>query len=428
MVDFIKCIYTKTDWIPRKGTGFTETYDTATGKTISYDSKDIPIKVKVKYRNGIIEITLSGSVHKFYNSKHHKKGAINYDSFTLKKFIEALNMICEFLGMDPAYLYIQNLEIGVNITLPVNQSRVIDRIMTHKRELFDHMSIKKGNYVQAVHREFILKAYDKGAESKVKRNIFRFEIKFKRHGPLARLGIINLSDVAIPENWQKLQDLILQRWNECILPWNTNDYKYLSHEFWRYIIKEKHRNTYNDYFKKIEESEDKSGYNMKAIISELISMELCKLNGFKSLTLQSQLCKLNGLENSEEESKLCILNNHKRSIRTLTRCQVTGIDIRGQKKGSKFLNAGGLRSLKAKEPERFKELCKRLERSKFKNAPEGLKIRELAHNIRNEYYNRIHNTKRSIERVLTAPTGHLFDPLQYIAPEKLKIAGILKQI
>jgi len=106
-------------------------------------------------------------------------------------------------------------------------------------------------------------------------------------------------------------------------------------------------------------------------------------------------------------------------------CLVTGLDISMQKITSKFMSISGIKFYKKNYPEIYKELKKRLS-DKWKNESLEIRFKEIAHSIRNEYFNKLNNsrnnTKRSINKILSMPS--LFDNRLLIDKRKLQIAGM----
>jgi hypothetical protein len=103
------------------------------------------------------------------------------------------------------------------------------------------------------------------------------------------------------------------------------------------------------------------------------------------------------------------------------KCIVTKLDISMQKDESKFLCISGVKFYQNNKPEIYKELENRLSAT-WKN--ESIKIRntEIHHSIRNEYFNKFHNNKRDVQKLLNKPS--LFDNRFLILPERLQLAGI----
>jgi hypothetical protein len=108
-------------------------------------------------------------------------------------------------------------------------------------------------------------------------------------------------------------------------------------------------------------------------------------------------------------------NSHKR------KCLVTGFDISMQKGDSKFLCTTGIKYYKKNDPKIWLQLRKRLS-PRWHGCSEDSQIREIHHSIRNEYFNIINNTRRSIKKLIEEPA--LFNQLNLISHKKLKQARL----
>ncbi len=81
-----------------------------------------------------------------------------------------------------------------------------------------------------------------------------------------------------------------------------------------------------------------------------------------------------------------------------------------------------IRKLIKTDPKIFERLKSDRLSARWKDSLLEVQIREIAHSIRNEFYNPKHNTKRDIANLYKDPV--LFDFLPYIRREKLIQAGI----
>ncbi|MCF2502582.1 hypothetical protein L0663_04280 [Dyadobacter sp. CY107] len=157
-------------------------------------------------------VQASGSYHKFFN-----KGIHNHNDFSLPDVIKALDNFGTEIGVNPLQEVLQNLEFGVNVTLPFEVTTVLKSLLTYRGVAFQR-PIENAHYYQCRTKEFIIKCYDKGREYNLAENILRFEIKvvsmrfFKDKG----VNIRNLSDLLNVENYPKLGK-ILNEYFEAIL-------------------------------------------------------------------------------------------------------------------------------------------------------------------------------------------------------------------
>jgi len=102
-------------------------------------------------------------------------------------------------------------------------------------------------------------------------------------------------------------------------------------------------------------------------------------------------------------------------------CKVTKLDITMQKENSEFLCTTGIKYYKKNYPGIWLKLWQRLD-TKWHGCSEETQIQEIHHSIRNQYFNKIHNTRRSIDRIVNEPA--LFSQLDLIRKDKLELAGL----
>lgn len=107
-------------------------------------------------------------------------------------------------------------------------------------------------------------------------------------------------------------------------------------------------------------------------------------------------------------------------------CMVTGISISCQKPESKFLCISGISQLKKTDPAGYEKLRDQRLNSKWLIYPLEIQFREIAHSVRNEFYNPKHNTKQSILKINEDPV--LFENWPLISQKKRIIAGYKKQV
>ena len=129
---------------------------------------------------------------------------------------------------------------------------------------------------------------------------------------------------------------------------------------------------------------------------------------------------------SSEMSRIDTLFYSDKNIQTENRskrfCVRTGLDISMQKSNSRFLCTEAIKFYKKYYPEIWQQLLQRLS-PRWHGCSEETQIREIHHSIRNEHFNKIHNTKRSIKRVMEEPA--LFNQLDLIRRDKLETASFL---
>lgn len=104
------------------------------------------------------------------------------------------------------------------------------------------------------------------------------------------------------------------------------------------------------------------------------------------------------------------------------RCLVTGLPIDMQKENSRFICTKGITYYLDHYPEIYDEILLPRLSGKWKTKIHKTQYEEIAHSIRNAFFNKKHNTKRSIEKINSYPT--LFDNKPFIDPHKLIDAGL----
>ena len=267
-------------------------------------------------------------------------------------------------GIMPQDCKLQNIEIGLNIAPPVRTKSILDKLIMHKREPFKWFSVA-GHLKQSIHGgkrpNLIFKCYDKAKQYDIPTQLMRIELKYPRMERLNEKGLFNLADLLKPEVRDSLHNLLLQRWNEVLLPYNTGNKEYLSITYWQ-SLQTKYRNKYNREFKKVVQIEQDSGNDMRLNIANLLHQKWMFLNAPK---------------NSQE-----VQIEHS-NIRTIRTCLVTGIDITMQHKDSKYLSSKGIRYIYENDETTFLELYnKYLKGSRFQDASIKKQIKEMAVRIR----------------------------------------------
>ena len=315
-------------------------------KYLFYEKKNIKIKYFVD--GGLI--TLSGSLHKYFNDGLH-----NYNQFTYKDYLEALKRLKNDFAVLPENLYIYTLEYGVNIKPPIKTKLILDNILMH-RHIETEIKINniRGYYNQFKHNKYIIKVYDKAKQNKLKEDLLRFEIKetnwseYRLKYGIKTLADFNKSDKKI------FVDKLLKKWEELIFYDPTIQgldrwHKYSNVTFWRDGSKKQK----SKHLKRLNHLIKTQSQNIKGQISNLI------------------LENIEGVQNSDLSKK-----------RT---CKLTGIDISNQRPDSSLLSHTGLKSLKDKNLKQYNFIKKAFLSTNWMTSPEQKQIKEIAHNIRSKY-------------------------------------------
>lgn len=171
-----------------------------------YSLLNMSIKV---YSSSII---LSGSLHYFYNIVK-ERGSQNHDDFTFTSLCEAFDILEEKLGISLRKERLIQMEIGTNIQLDRNVTEFVNQnILLHnfKTHIVSKEYGKNGILKEYETSQYWVKLYDKGRQFSLDREIGRFELKYKHHSDLRRLGITCFDDLT---NIDKFQVVVKDYYN-----------------------------------------------------------------------------------------------------------------------------------------------------------------------------------------------------------------------
>lgn len=223
-------------------------------------------------RNGSgVMYTMEGSLHKFANHGLH-----NYDDFLICQFYKQVARIGQELGFNIGDSAIRNLEFGVNIVPPIPTEEILNSILFHRTTPFKDVSVPKdGDYRQASHQRYMVKAYDKKRQYmrrySLKDPILRYELKFTRMADLHQFGIFTVRDLT-QSNQQILARVLAESWVNILysdpvaLKGHKKQEKYSNPNFWKSLNPEQfkyHRRRLNEI---IAENTDNSRSKMSALI------------------------------------------------------------------------------------------------------------------------------------------------------------------
>lgn len=138
-------------------------------------------------------LEITGSIHKDWN------GGTNENDFTFKDVPEAIDRFCLEFELSPSLAFVKNLEIGVNLQLPLNASELIDQILCFKnlQPLRPYDANPEYYFIEFEQKEYFLKVYDKGKQYRRDLpntpNTLRIEIKAMKSRLLS--GVETLADL-----------------------------------------------------------------------------------------------------------------------------------------------------------------------------------------------------------------------------------------
>ncbi len=399
-----------------------------------------------------------GSIHKYFNNGIH-----NYNDFNLYDLFRTIRELNEKFKINPFLIPLNNIEFAVNInTSFVPKMFIKQNIISHKGIPASIKTFKGKGYLKKFeHSQYYIKIYDKGLQFNRPDNIFRFEIKVVKMEYLHKIGINYLADLLNIEKLQNLGKKLISVFNELLIIDKIDTKIFTAKEkliyqnginpmFWERLkpnSKEYENGNINTQYKKdrkkyyselnkfqslikkydLNQSQKKVSELIEKKWNELIQIDTKKrdkLTAFLYEISKQKKRQIDRVFNSKRNTKK-VQNNTSNIELNCTdnkrECKVTNYDISMQKKDSKFLCTSGIEYYQKHFPEIYRELEKRLS-DKWKNASIKKRNIEIAHSVRNEYFNKINNAKRDINRVLSIPS--LFNNLEYIKPDKLGLAGM----
>ena len=351
-----------------------------TGKTITpyknafYNSLEFRI-----YDTGYT--TLSGSLHKYWNS-----GAHNYNDFNFEAFLNVLNDLKEKFNIVPEQCILKCLEIGINITPPIPTNQILDYCFLHKTKQFEYQkNSDEGKYKQVQHAQYIIKIYNKALHYKSKgfeinTEIMRFEIKYTKMQKLNEQGIFNLQDLA---NFGLLnfKGTLINEFNNILFydnSINSNSRSISNYKnplYWIELLSNKQNDLFNYHRKQLRKLTLQTSQKIQFQTSEIISKKIDFLN-----TNTTQIDPLIIL------SKSVVLNNSITTKNVL--CEVTKINISMQKESSILLSHTGLKYYYKTDKKVFEQIKRKYLSKQWLKSDFEKQIKEIAHNIRSAKSNK----------------------------------------
>jgi hypothetical protein len=424
--------------------------------SVSERNSDYTESKKIKYKGLNFnrkdgKFFIEGSLHTFFNNGLH-----NYNDFTYTDLVNTVKQLKTLFGINPEKVLLSNVEFGVNIILPYPPEKIINSLVIHKGEAFNKIpySITKGTGagVEVIHKNYIIKIYDKGAQNDLEQFILRIEIKAIKMAffQYYRIPIQTLNDLINIANLKALDVILVNMINECLIVdpailvqeniiesdklilangSNANYWKQLLPNSKQYPKENKdpeykrHRKKYYKEYERFENVLNKYNSDSKKQIIKLTGDKLTDLKNHAEIIIEGD--KLTDPKQAKGTNSPLVynVNLYQDKIKI---CPVTKLEIRNQKECSKFLSIQGIKFYYKNDSKTFQLLEKRLSK-KWQLETIETKIKEIAHSIRNEYFNPKNdprnNTKNAIFRVLKHPT--LFNNIQLIDERKKRIAGLM---
>ncbi len=396
MIDYIKILLLKIDPDRLLKLSFLDFKIEVSEKTGELSTKRIAeyhfCKITI-FDTGVVLFT--GSIHKLWNSlndiqapnyKNDKtyKG-FNGNQFTLENIIEVRSHLENLFECEPQQMLFQNIELGVNTTPGFNPILFIKGLLYHWNKLFEYRY--NGNLAQAEHERLIFKIYNKSNQYGMTEFTLRIELKFNRTEELKTIGIRTFADVN-QNTLDKAEQLLLSRFDEVVHYDYTINKKVLtktrkqllkSYSNPRYWINDLQPNRRDRHKKKLKEITLKYSENLHQQLRQNIIQKCVIINRIS----ESGKCVI------INSSSIGLIITQTTSTKTNNNCPVTGIDLKHEYAGAKYIRTSTLNYLHRNDLNTFEKVCSYLlshtngNRPKYEN---GI-IPHLAKQVRNRYYN-----------------------------------------
>ena len=335
-------------------------------------------------------VTLSGSLHKYWNN-----GAHNYNDFNIQAVKWVLNDLKEKFNIEPDQCILKCLEIGINITPPILTNEILDNCLLHKTLPFEYQkNSEEGKYKQAQHSQYIIKLYNKALHYlskgfKISNEILRFEIKYTRMEKLNKKGIFNLNDL-VKYGLHNFKNELLIEWQNVLFFDNTIQIdtlsartktallEYSNQNYWTGLLNNKQTKNFRYHKNQLKKITFEKSNNIQNLTAEIISKKTDFLN-----TNPIQIDTLTIL------SKRIVLHSTDNQI-----CKITNINISMQKNDSILLSHTGLKYYFETDKKVYEQIKRKYLSKVWYNSNFEKQIKEIAHNIRNTKSNQTIKQKR----------------------------------
>ena len=344
--------------------------------------------------------SLKGSLHYFHNGGKHNANDMKYSDLQ-----DVIRQLYFELNINPDITPINGFEFGVNIKLPTTPDRVLKCVIFYG----NNSGQRKQGYLEFPFENYRLKIYNKSAIPKgnefKNENILRVEIAIKRMKHLkGKVHIKQLSDLLDLHVWKQLEQILIETFEECLIidvPKTNLD-----------AISDKDLLKYKDFINPLYWEELRANkrryYNKKKQCNEFINR--IGGNDLKEKLIGMIRDKCRELRNVTENQKWDFLPEFQ-SANNPQKWDFLPIKI-----------IQGISPTEPTKPEQPKIYCKGcgrvIENPRLGQMFCSAKVvgYENAHRCRNNATNPMHNTQRTIKRILSIPL--MFDLSETIAPEK----------
>ena len=163
------------------------------------------------------------------------------------------------LNINISEFRLSNIEIGVNITPPVDSDIIINNAFMYKNKVFENkFHSDEGNYKQAGLTEYMVKLYNKRKHYTnqgyvIDNETLRFELKYTVMRSINDLGVVYVKD--LEKGLESFKKPLLNAWDNILLYDHTIDYylpektrlEYSNPNYWM-SLKQTNQRTFKKHF------------------------------------------------------------------------------------------------------------------------------------------------------------------------------------
>lgn len=323
----------------------------------TWENLEITCKERISDEGELIPVnaTVRGSLHKWYMGN-------NAGQFSYQDVCDSIQLLTNTLKITPEKCRIRAIEYAVNIHTTFDVSNALkDNFIAHRKGKTPpgEKEYQTGQMFRVGYSHYQIKCYDKGRESKTPGNILRIEIRITEG--CKHPFIKTLADITRPEIWHKMGEQILKAMNGLIILDKPDQSNPISNpKYWTGSFQ--NRTAKQRAFEALPYSRIKAEILQKAFLT---------LNELTPKGLTPDFTRYD-VTNSAHIPENVTLSG---------KCQVTGIDISGQRKGSRYASAGTIKEL---SPDAFRSLERKYLKGRHREKSKGERARLIANQIRNE--------------------------------------------
>ena len=345
---------------------------------------------------GNMDFVIKGGYVKLKGSyqKYAQKGT-NYLDFSLSDIQRVIGELVNSFHFDPKQAYYNFIEIGVNIKVPTDPTRLIKGFLRYKNKDFEPISIIGAGFGrQCQLQQFTIKVYNKSLQYGLPYHLLRFEVKVTRMEYLKLFGINNLSmdDLTKPEIYPKFLKVLLNVFSQILLHNPEFSFDSIQNFKDRELVMQALIPGYLNNLPRVTRMRKIKRF-AELVGADIIKDELIRLISEKWNELTTLHKRTETINIKETKRINTTINGYSRT------CPITKVDISIQKYSSRFLSTNGLRWLKEIDPPKYAEVRTRfLPRTGIAGLHTRYEQDEISHiakQIRNQY----HNRRRYFDRI-----------------------------